>query len=163
MQTVIFNNAFGIGNIKKEDKPMATKTLLNITNHPSKGWSNEQREGWDRIIDIPFPSVSPHLNANDREYMGIVMGLLEEIVKVIRQHMEDELYICLQGEFSICYKVFESCRKADYPVAFAIPTTERVVEEIVLPDGTTKKNVTFRFVRWRLMQKESNKGGTDED
>lgn len=142
---------------------MATKTLLNITNHPSERWSDEQKAGWDRIIDIPFPTVSPHLDVEDKEYVEIVTWLLKKIEKVIRQYKEDELYVCLQGEFSLCYRVFESCQRADYPVTFAIPTTERVVEEIVLPDGTTKKNVTFRFVRWRLMQKESNKGGTDED
>jgi hypothetical protein len=33
------------------------KLLLNISNHPSREWEDAQKEGWDIIVDIPFPSA----------------------------------------------------------------------------------------------------------
>jgi len=44
--------------------------LINHTNHPSSKWSEKQKEGFDKIIDLPFPNISP--TASDNEVWEIV-------------------------------------------------------------------------------------------
>ena len=33
------------------------KILINVSNHPVKTWSKEQRSGYDIVQEIPFPFV----------------------------------------------------------------------------------------------------------
>ncbi len=35
------------------------KVLINHSNHPHSGWGDKQKEGWDKIVDIPFPNIKP--------------------------------------------------------------------------------------------------------
>ena len=46
---------YGIWSQQQQSNNM--KKLINISNHPSTGWSDAQKAGWDQIIDIPFPQV----------------------------------------------------------------------------------------------------------
>jgi len=132
------------------------KVLVNCSNHPFSKWSEDQKYGWDVIIDIPFPEVNPYLDTNDTKYQNILINLKGAIIKAFinaSTSVGDDFleYLMLQGEFSICYKLFKII-KEEYPeITFVVPTTERVVEEVTKPDGTTEKKTTFKFVRWRII------------
>lgn len=54
---------------------------------------------------------------------------------------EGDLFLHIQGEFSLCKEMFEISQNRH----FIFPTTERSTKE--LPDG--KKVVNFQFVQWR--------------
>lgn len=131
------------------------KVLVNCSNHPSSRWSNEQKKGWDVIIDVPFPDVPPDLDTESPEYQDILNDTKEKIIKAFAHAfpagVDFQEYLMLQGEFSICYNLFKS-RNIDFPgVIFAIPTTERIAEEVIKPDGTIEKKTVFKFVKWRFI------------
>lgn len=119
------------------------KVLINHSNHPSDKWDDEQRMGWDRIFDLPFPNISPE--ADTEEVLRIVHEQLKELKKLTENIGADaDVYVMLQGEFTYCY-IFRDLLNKPYHIA--IPTTRRDVVEI--PDGT--KVSKFRFVRWRIL------------
>ncbi len=124
------------------------KTLINLTNHPSSKWSNKQAEGWDVIVDIPFPVIDPQ--APTEEIKDTVNEYLKHLRNIIN-NTEGEIYLCLQGEYTFCYelllKIQSSKDLAD--IKLAIPTTERKVVEKVKEDGSVEKTTTFDFCRWR--------------
>jgi hypothetical protein len=131
------------------------KILVNCSNHPNSQWSEEQKAGWDKIVDVPFPQVNPHWDTNDKDFLKI----LDELRIAIHNAFENarpagvdaDEYLMLQGEFSVCYSLFKERLTTFRGVKFVIPTTERVTHEEVLPDGTVKKIQNFKFVRWRLI------------
>ena len=134
----------------------AVKILVNCSNHPSAGWSIEQKSGWDVIIDVPFPDVPPHLDSNDQKYQEILIKTKDTIIKAfadapVPAGTDFREYLMLQGEFSVCYNLFKIRNIAFPNVTFVVPTTERVVEERVKEDGTVEKKVEFKFVRWRMI------------
>ena len=134
----------------------STKVLVNCSNHPSSKWSENQKYGWDIIIDVPFPEVSPYLDPNDLEYQEILTNLKDAIIKAfanapVPAGVNFKEYLMLQGEFSVCYKLFKMRNIAFPNVTFVVPTTERVVEEIVKEDGMVEKKTQFKFIRWRLI------------
>jgi len=124
------------------------KVLINVSNHPSEAWSQEQKAGWDEIFDIQFPAVNPNLDTLDAEYQNIELELKRKIyqkrVDIYRMFGEKtHIGLCLQGEFSLCYRLFKQLHDA---FRFYIPTTERTVVE---KDNT--KTSVFKFVRWRVV------------
>jgi hypothetical protein len=141
----------------KEDKTMkSTKVLVNCSNHPSSKWSEDQKYGWDIIIDVPFPEVSPYLDTNDQKYQDIIIMLKDAIIKAfanapVPAGVDFQEYLMLQGEFSVCYNLFKIRNIAFPNVTFVVPTTERVVEEIVKEDGTVEKKTQFKFIKWRMI------------
>lgn len=129
------------------------KILINHSNHPSDKWHPAQKEGWDKIIDLPFPNIDPH--ADTRQVADLVTEYYVSLELTISKQ-DGEVWLMLQGEFTYCYLLYERVRSyliySDYARNFrglAIPTTERRVVEN--PDGT--KTSTFEFVRWRLLER----------
>ena len=116
------------------------KILINVSNHPSEGWSEEQKKGWDGIVDIQFPAVDPGLNEKE------IWALGGELVRVIENKMAENStrYIMLQGEFSLC-AVVQFLLSIHDGVVFCYPTTERKVTV----EGDKKISI-FRFKRWRM-------------
>lgn len=118
------------------------KLLINVSNHPVSNWSDEQKKGWDKIIDIPFPNVPPQADTN--ELVDLKEKIFNKVLE-IKNEYNVELFVMLQGEFTLCYMLYGSICMNTYAI-LAIPTTERVVEE---KDG--KKISTFKFVKWRFL------------
>jgi len=131
---------------------MSKKLLINCSNHSSLKWSEEQKEGWDVIVDVPFPAIDPRWEVNSEEYLLALVNARNAILDIIThsEYLEWEKYIMLQGEFSFCYMLYGKLSLLDssFFKSFVIPTTERVVEE-KLEDGVYKKTATFKFVMWR--------------
>ncbi len=123
------------------------RKLLVITNHNPNYWSPEQRFGWDNIFYHPFPDIDPEW---DKIY--IYENIIPELAKVIKNFIiscyqdNSRPYVNLQGEYATClylYKMFWD------EVEFVFPTTKRETKEVIMPDGSTKKETIFKFVRWR--------------
>jgi len=136
--------------------------FLNISNHPSNKWSEEQKSAalklvadeeacWDgMIIDIPFPAVSPNIGGDD------IAKMADEVIDLIRRHFTKEIIqrllteplpspvIHVMGEMGLTFYLVDKLRALGFPCAHS--TTERVVEE--KPDGT--KVSQFRFVKFRF-------------
>jgi len=134
--------------------------FINISNHPSAGWSEEQREAAialatardddgeiiaeGKIVDIPFPSVDPA--ARWQQVYKLAQKLREQIFSVINENVPAEVRnnpeyppvtIHLMGEQSLCWILPHLL-----PFRFVVSTTERVVV-----DGRPQ----FKFVRFRRL------------
>lgn len=126
------------------------KILFNVTNHPSTCWTEDQKKGWDVIVDIPFPSVDPSI---DEDELFSLANMLR--VKILNAQIpsipEDaEKFLCIQGDFSLCYMFVLNFYNelADKGFSFVVPTTKRIVIE---SNGT--KISKFQFVMWRFVKK----------
>lgn len=118
------------------------KFFVNHTNHPSARWSAEQitaAEIYGEISDLPFPAISP--DADSDEVRELVKINLEKILA-----LEPAAVLC-QGEFNYTFEMVEQLKKIGVPVMAA--TSERIVREEILEDGSTRQISTFRFVRFR--------------
>jgi len=123
---------------------------INLSNHPSDKWSQEQRDAFYtlatkdypkdvefQIVDIPFPLVKPDLSVLD------VKLLATEILKKLTDYNYNYKFIMIQGEFSLTFMlVYELLQLGKVPV---VATTERIITEE--KDG--QKISVFKFVRFR--------------
>ena len=143
------------------------KKLINVSNHPSTGWTEKQKAGWDEIIDIPFPQVSPELDGREvshlawETYKQIIRRLYAEYRKglrgkpsprpeadrLIRQKLLSDVVLHVAGEFCLFFNLV-SLVKADRG-RVVVATSKREVVEEVQPDGSTKKTIRFNFIKWR--------------
>lgn len=90
--------------------------FVNFSNHPSAGWDDAQKEaaaalcGTDRIVDVPFPGVSPELSEED------IRALAQECVQQIAA--EKPAAVMCMGEFGLCYQVVSELKKRRILPAF---------------------------------------------
>ena len=117
--------------------------LINLTNHPSANWNEEQRaeavRQWGTIEDYSFPAVGAQW---DNEQMKT---RAEAIVNEIAARNPDAV-LC-QGEMCMTFLLTAMLQKKGLPVYAA--TSERRAQEELLPDGSIRKSVVFCFVRFR--------------
>ena len=116
--------------------------FVNFTNHPSRLWSEKQREAAEKsgeIRDIPFPAVPPDWSIQQ------VAALAHEYAEQIL-NLHPDAVLC-QGEMTMTYQVVSRLLKAGIPVFSAC--SDRSVEEIRLPDGSMQKTAHFVFVAFR--------------
>lgn len=131
---------------------MKERWLINISNHSSEKWEPEQKHGWNKIIDIPFPKIDPTWDASSPDFLISLINIEGQIIDILsKARNEVEVFIMLQGEFSFCYILFYKI-KNDFNLPFAIPTTDRVVNEVKQPDGSITKQAQFKFVKWRFIE-----------
>ena len=124
--------------------------LLVISNHNPASWSKEQLadfDGWN-IVFVQFPTVDPNLDKDG------VRKIVKELVSIL--YSEKPNKICIQGEQSVIMGLAIEMADPDFGLripedCWVIPTTERVSIESVQPDGTTKKEMVFRFCKWRTV------------
>lgn len=118
------------------------KIFVNHTNHPSANWSADQTlaaQAYGEIVDVPFPNVEADATADDvRE---LVQVRLEKILA-----LKPSVVLC-QGEFTYTFAIVERLKSAGVKVVAA--TSERVANEEILPDGSTRQVSTFNFVQFR--------------
>ena len=124
------------------------KKLIVISNHTTEKWCEEQRRGWEEIYHIPFPNVSAEADTAE------VMSIARELIKKINSLTDEGFnYISCQGEFSLATVinnwVYQLLTTDRAPLVMVFPTTERNAVETVEADGTTSKQVVFKFCQWR--------------
>ena len=111
--------------------------LINITNHPSNNWNENQKSGYEEVIDFRFPLIDPR--ASEEEIDKLSDQFLNEVKK---QYTPSDTQVMVMGEFTFSFSLIKKLKNNGFSVVAA--TTERkAIEE----DGV-KKSV-FEFVRWR--------------
>jgi hypothetical protein len=112
--------------------------LLNISNHPSSRWTDQQKKTaekqFDTIQDLAFPNIAPEATATE------VQQLADEFMEEISQQSPTAVH--LMGEMTFTFALVTKLKKAGIPCIAS--TTNRIVEE---KDG--KKIVQFQFVQFR--------------
>lgn len=119
--------------------------LINLSNHPSKNWSNEQLnisiQTFGEIIDIKFPVINPVFSEND------IVLLAEEysqrLFETISKSNDKINAVHLMGEFSFTYRLTNILKEKG--VKAICSTTQR--NSYV--DNEGKKISEFKFVRFR--------------
>lgn len=116
--------------------------FLNFSNHPSAQWSKDQlyaAELFGEVTDLDFPDVPPEWDI-DR-----VCELADGYARMILDLRPDAV-LC-QGEMTLTYQIV----KRLYPTGIRIfsACSDRISEETVQPDGSTKKISRFVFRRFR--------------
>lgn len=114
--------------------------FINLTNHPSSGWSEEQLEAaqqYGEIVDVPFPIIEPTFTKDD------ILYLVKECMEVIMSMKDDETVVHAMGEMTFTYNVVKALKEAG--IICLASTTERLVK--MTPDG--KKISEFKFVQFR--------------
>lgn len=122
--------------LRWEEKP---KRLVNCSNHPSAGWSDEQKGGWDEIIDVPFPNVPPDGDGEDLFYESL--SLAQTLVDSLNG---EPGAVFIAGEMTTVFIVVTILQQSGIRVISA--TTRRVAVE---NPETGEKISQFRFSRWR--------------
>ena len=116
--------------------------FINFSNHPSSRWGDKQRnvaEAYGPICDLPFPPIGSLLSED--EVLDQVRNYRDQIIQ-----MHPAAVMC-QGEFTFTFALVQELLKAGITCVSAC--IERNVEEHIEKNGTTKKKVTFQFVKFR--------------
>ena len=107
--------------------------LVNISNHPSSGWSEEQKEGWESIIDIPFPSI--HYDSN---FDAIANSIYDQIRH--RYHRTPmDCTVMVQGQHVATFAIVATLLACGFKVISAY--TKRISTDN--PDGTKTSKFVF--------------------
>lgn len=113
--------------------------FINLTNHPSENWSEEQLNAarhYGEIVDIPFPSIEPDATTND------IIELAEQIIDKIKS-IDSSAVVHIMGEMTCTYHVV--FRLKELGITCLASTTKR--NNIITPDG--KEIPVFKFVQFR--------------
>lgn len=119
------------------------RELVNVSNHPSSKWTDEQKKGYPVIHDIPFPNISPTIWQNELDEM--VTEFMIAIMDIINKNSEIgiETHAMIMGEMVFTYRLVTALKLRG--VVCLASTSEREVEE--KPNG--EKIVRFTFKGWR--------------
>lgn len=113
--------------------------FINLTNHPSEGWSEEQLAAahqFGEIVDIHFPNIEPSFTSS------VVNSLADTTVDSITALGKD-ITVHIMGEMTFTYAVVSRLKALG--ITCLASTTER--NTIIAPDG--KKISEFKFVQFR--------------
>ena len=118
------------------------KVFVNFTNHPLGQWDEEQIEGarkYGDIVDLDFPNVDAA--ADEGEIRKLARECVDKILK-----LQPTAVLC-QGEFCLAYQVITLLKEKNITVLAAC--SERNVKECSMPGQERKKEVIYRFRRFR--------------
>ena len=118
------------------------ENFINFTNHISSAWSQKQTdeaEKYGKIIDLPFPAVDP--DADHSLVQELAQAYLDKIMRL------DPCVVLCQGEFSLSFIIVNLLKEKHIPALCAC--SKREVKEYIDPNGNTRKEASFSFVRFR--------------
>lgn len=125
---------------------MKKQFFINLSNHISSKWSNEQREAalalGEKIIDIEFPNINPH--ASTDEVHELALKYLFDIRGIVTNQ---GCILHIAGEATFVTHMINLASIDAKPCVTA--TSERISKEEILADGTVRKTQDFKFVQWR--------------
>jgi len=117
--------------------------LLNLTNHPSAQWNEEQLQAathYGECVDMPFPAVDPE---GDEEYVDrLTDEYLQKIVEIVNRE-QSEVTVHLMGELTFTVSLVEKLQNVG--ITCISSTSKRESMDL----GNGEKNITFKFVRFR--------------
>jgi hypothetical protein len=128
-------------------RKLMKKLLINFSNHPAVTWTSAQREGWDEIVDLEFPFISP--NESIENIRNIVNNFVDIIQNQIEINPGYKVYIHLSGEYTFCFLMYEKIKELNIPLA--ISTSERKTTFQIDSKGRTVSKKIFQFSGWRIL------------
>jgi hypothetical protein len=120
------------------------KMFVNISNHPSSGWSESQREAFfaldehdlvREIWDFPFPAIDPEAG---EDYIDV---LAESTLAGLLVPVQTPIHV--MGESGFTFALVSLLKRAGFLCIVYSTTVREVVEKGGL------KTSQFRFVRFR--------------
>lgn len=114
--------------------------FINLTNHPSSGWSAEQLEAarqYGEIADLSFPIIEPTFTKDD------ILYFVKECMEVIMGMKDGNTVVHVMGEMTFTHNLVNALK--DVGIVCLASTTERLVK--MMSDG--KKVSEFKFVQFR--------------
>ena len=114
--------------------------FINLTNHPSEKWSEEQLTAarqYGEVIDLPFPIIEPTFTKQD------IMYLVRECTDVIMGIKKGDTVVHVMGEMTFTHNLVNALKEKG--ITCLASTTER--NTIMTTDG--KKISEFKFVQFR--------------
>jgi CRISPR-associated Csx2 family protein len=118
--------------------------LINLSNHPSSTWNNEQiqaaAEQFGEVVDVPFPDIDPQWNAEQIEQLAD-----EYLLKIEKMAVEHQAKptVHLMGEYTFCFALVRKLQTIG--INCVVSTSQR--QATLNPDGT--KTIAFNFVQFR--------------
>lgn len=94
--------------------------FINLTNHPSSGWSEEQLKAAQRygeVVDISFPNIEPFFTSED------INELADEMVESIKL-LDSHPMVHVMGEMTFTYAVVSRLKAIG--ITCVASTTERL-------------------------------------
>lgn len=113
--------------------------FINLTNHPSENWSEEQLAAahkYGEIVNIHFPNIEPSFTSS------MVNSLADDTINEITALGKD-VTVHIMGEMTFTYAVVSRLKALG--IICIASTTER--NTIITSDG--KKISEFQFVQFR--------------
>ena len=117
--------------------------LINISNHPSDSWDQQQLDEatrlWGGVIELPFPQIDPNWDYNRTEQEA------KKNIETYRREIEKysgASAFHVMGELVYCFCVVQMLKREGYSVVAS--TTERTV---VMNNGVKESH--FGFVQFR--------------
>lgn len=125
-----------------EAKAESRRVFVNLSNHPSADWSEEQKNAalaYGEIIDVSFPSVPS--SCSDKAMQKIADKAVGAVVKAA--YPASEVTVHVMGEMTLTYKIVNKLRARG--IRCLASTTDRMVRDL----GNGEKISQFHFVEFR--------------
>ena len=121
--------------------------FINISNHASSKWSTQQLANAEaiggEIADFALPNIPPQ--ATSEEVSRMAKAIVADAIGSVP--VGETATAMVAGPFGFCRAAVKVLEKAGITCVEAC--SERSTSEQVLPDGSTRKVVTFQFVQFR--------------
>jgi hypothetical protein len=119
--------------------------LLNLSNHPSTHWPDEQKNAalqkYGKIHDLAFPQIPPEADENDIEALADEFS--NKCLQLLQQTTDIQNAVHLMGEMTFSFALVARLQKNG--ITCIASTTNRLVKI----ENEHEKTVIFQFVRFR--------------
>lgn len=125
-----------------EAKAEARRVFVNLSNHPSVDWSEEQKKAalaYGGIIDVPFPSVPS--SCSDKAMQKLADKAIGAVTKAA--YPAREVTVHVMGEMTLTYRIVNKLKARG--IRCLASTSDRVASDI----GNGEKISQFHFVEFR--------------
>lgn len=116
--------------------------FINLSNHPSSQWDDDQLAAarkLGKIVDLSFPPIDPQTPPEE----------IQHHAKAIFSHIRtmDNPVVMVQGEFTFTYQLVRLLQEAG--IRAVVSCSKRVSKEYVNENGETVKISFFHFEGFR--------------
>ena len=125
-----------------EAKAEARRVFVNLSNHPSVDWSEEQKKAalaYGGIIDVPFPSVPS--SCSDKAMQKLADKAVGAVGKAA--YPAREVTVHVMGEMTLTYRIVNKLKARG--IRCLASTSDRVANDL----GNGEKISQFHFVEFR--------------
>ena len=125
-----------------ERKAEARRVFVNLSNHPSVDWSEEQKKAalaYGEIVDVSFPSVPS--SCSDKAMQKLADKAVGAVVKAA--YPAREVTVHVMGEMTLTYRIVNKLKARG--IRCLASTSDRVASDI----GNGEKTSQFHFVEFR--------------